>query len=120
MSARRGIPFIAAAIVVLTAGLAFRLKAEATSDEERRNAAAGVPFRLKAEATRDDKRLKAEATSDEERLKAEATSDEERLKAEATPIEEAVDQFPAPAVDTRRKAAPEWIASYREPAARLI
>jgi carboxypeptidase Q len=38
-----------------------------------------------------------------------------RLKAEAT-----VNQFPPPAVDVRRATSPEWLAPYREPAARLI
>jgi carboxypeptidase Q len=40
-----------------------------------------------------------------------------RLKAEATVN---VNQFPPPAVDMRRAPAPEWLAPYREPAARLI
>ena len=59
-------------------------------------------------------------------LKAEATSGASAAasaRASSGPVASALrrkHQFPPPAADTRQKATPEWIAPYREAAARLI
>ncbi len=54
------------------------------------------------------------------RLKAEATGAESAASASVVSAFRRKPQFPAPAADTRPRPAPEWIAPYHEPAARLI